>query len=332
MSWPKFWTKQHAWQSYALKPLSMLVCFIANKRLNSFKITPPPQTEAKVIVVGNIVVGGAGKTPFIFWLGKQLEKEGISYGIVTRGYGGQSNQYPILVDKSSEARQVGDEPVLFAKNLSCPVAVSPKRVEAIELLNKNYQLEVIISDDGLQHYAMARDIEVIVFDGQRCIGNGLCMPAGPLRESANRIKEATYIVSNGRCKDGKINGLAKVKIQTMVLKPAVFRRVNNPNKTLALDSFTSQNVQAIAGIGNPQRFYETLNELNIKAETKDFPDHKNYQLKDFNWKINTKPLLMTEKDAVKCYSFAADDWWYLEVQPSCPNQLFEQIREQLNGH
>jgi tetraacyldisaccharide 4'-kinase len=332
MSWPKFWTKTSAWQTYALSPLASLVCFIASKRLDSFIQNPPAKiSSAKVIVVGNIVVGGSGKTPFILWLAQQLDKQQISYGIVSRGYGGKSVEYPLLVTKDSKPEQVGDEPILYAKQLNCPIVVSPDRVAAIELLT-SYDLELIIADDGLQHYAMARDVEIIVFDGQRGIGNGLCMPAGPLRESHLRIKNAKFIVCNGSCEDEKINNLVTAKINLMTLNPTIFKRVNNPSVTLSLDSFAGQKVQAIAAIGNPQRFYNSLQKLAIEVTTKDFADHKNYQLTDFSWLDKTKPLLMTEKDAVKCSSFASDNWWYLVIQPVCSNQLYTNIiKDCFNG-
>ncbi len=325
MSWPTFWTKQKSWQSYVLKPLASLVCFVASKRLQKFLDNPPnKQTSATVIVVGNIVVGGSGKTPFILWLANELDQQKISYGIVSRGYGGKSENYPILVNEKSLPQQVGDEPVLFQQRLNCPIAVSPNRVDAIELLTKKRKLDIIISDDGLQHYAMARDIEVIIFDGERGVGNDLCMPAGPLREKSERLKMAKFIVTNGKNKDLKLARFS-TKLYKMELTPIVFRRVNNPNKTQPIAFFAEQSVHAIAGIGNPQRFYQTLSSLDIQITEKDFPDHKNYQLNDFNWKEKVKPLLMTEKDAVKCSSFAADDWWYLEVQPTCSVELAQQI-------
>lgn len=327
MSWPKFWTKPNTWQAFLLSPLSYLVCFIAKQRLKKFIKNPPlKQTTTKIIVVGNIVVGGTGKTPFILWLAQKLAQQNISYGIVSRGYGGKSDSYPILVNANSNPLQVGDEPILFAKNLACPIAIAPKRLQAIELLNKNYTLDVIIADDGLQHYAMPRDIEIIIFDGQRGIGNGKCMPAGPLRESYSRLKQAKFVISNGNCIDDKINNIVTTKIHVMYLEPIIFKRVNDPTITLPLSSFKQQDVDAIAGIGNPERFYNTLKKLNINIKTKSFADHKKYTLADFNWQDNTKPLLMTEKDAVKCYYFAPDNWWYLEVSPTCDEKLFQQIR------
>lgn len=336
MSWPSFWTISNnklAWQAYLLKPLASLVCYVAKKKRQSFLAsTQVKQTNAKVIVVGNIVVGGSGKTPFIVWLAKRLQKQHIRYGIVSRGYGSQltKNQPAILVQTDSKPEQVGDEPILFAKQLNCPIAVSPNRPKAIELL-KQFDLDIIISDDGLQHYAMTRDIEIIVFDGQRGIGNGLCMPSGPLRESAQRISDAKFIISNGELHDDKVKKLANVPINVMQLTPVQFRQVKNSTNVVPLTEFKNQSVYAIAGIGNPQRFYQTLADLNIQTTTKDFADHQKYQQTDFNWKQDAKPLLMTEKDAVKCQSFAADDWWYLEIRPVCQDKLFEQIREAIDG-
>ncbi len=330
MSWPQFWTQKSSWQSVLLKPLSACVCFIAKRRLAKFKRNPPGfMSPTKIIVVGNIVVGGAGKTPFILWLAEQLTQQNIRFGIVSRGYGGKNEQGAIWVMPHSCPKLVGDEPVLLARKLQCPVAVSAKRVEAIAMLAERCQgdeaLDVIISDDGLQHYAMNRDVEVVIFDGQRGMGNQQCLPGGPLRESAQRLVSANIVVSNGLCEDININRLAATSIETMVLEPVCFRRVNEPNITCPLDSFASQSVHAIAGIGNPKRFYDTLKELNIACESMAFDDHQAYQQSDFNWKQEGKPLLMTEKDAVKCIDFAEEDWWYLEVKPACSIALATKI-------
>ena len=334
MSWPTFWTKKRSWQSFLLKPLSSLVCFIADRRYTKFiKSKPVFVADTKIIVVGNIVVGGSGKTPFILWLGKVLKKEGITFGIVSRGYGGKNKQGAVLVTENSNPNEVGDEPVLLAKKLQCLVAVSTKRQQAVQLLNQyckeGEKLDVIIADDGLQHYEMPRDIEVIIFDGKRGLGNNQCLPAGPLRESVKRLVSAKYIVSNGPCEDSRIDDISIVKLTTMTLKPSCYRQVKAPENSLPLNAFEGKSCYAIAGIGNPSRFFSSLDLLGVKAEAKPFADHKAYQEKDFNWKQDDKPLLMTEKDAVKCTQFAQDDWWYLEIVPSCSNELASKLVAEL---
>ena len=196
MSWPKFWEKNQ-WQSLLFLPLSKLVCWEASRRLRHFENSPPSkQTQAIVVVVGHIVVGGTGKTPFIIWLAKQLKSYDLTVGIISRGYGASQPNWPHWVTKDSLASECGDEPLMLAKQTDCPVAVSPKRVEALSLLNEKASCDVIISDDGLQHYALARDVEVVLIDAKRAFGNGLCLPSGPLREPLSRIEKVDFTVWN----------------------------------------------------------------------------------------------------------------------------------------
>ncbi len=316
MSWPKFWFKKN-WQTTLLMPLSLLVCHIAKNRLQKFENNPPtPVAKTVVIVVGNIVVGGSGKTPFIQWLAKQLTDNNLTYGIVSRGYGGKSKVWPQIVTENSQPSQVGDEPVLLAKSLKCPIAVSPQRLAAVELLLKNHTLDIIISDDGLQHFNLPRDIEIILIDAQRGLGNRLCMPAGPLRESASRLKKVDFIVYNGGKSSKQIN---------MQLTPICFRQVIDLEVSCDINTFANKKVNAIAGIGNPQRFFKQLDDLNIKASSIAFADHHPYKPKDFISLDSEKPLLMTQKDAVKCVKFAKENWWYLEISPVCSESLSEKL-------
>lgn len=333
MSWPTFWSKSplQSWKTAALWPLGKLVCAVAARRLKKFHRNPPAKpTSAVVVVVGNIVVGGAGKTPFIQWLGRLLNSEGLSYGVVSRGYGGEAKLWPQLVFADSDPKQVGDEPVLLAKSLGCPVAAAPERAEAIRLLNANHDLDVIISDDGLQHYGMARDIEVVVMDAERLLGNELCMPAGPLREPKRRMAMVDYLVWNG----GDEEEILTHTSTAMNLTPFRFRSVATPDMELPASIFQGQAVNAMAGIGNPARFYETLAGLGIETDNHDFADHQSYTLEDFKSFQNSKPLLMTEKDAVKCQPFAQANWWYLQVRPQCSqafaDRLMADIRNRLS--
>ncbi|MDG4812414.1 tetraacyldisaccharide 4'-kinase [Hydrogenovibrio sp. 3SP14C1] len=330
MSWPAFWsqTPTQSWKTALLWPVGKLVCWVAARRLKRFKKNgPAKKTAAQVIVVGNIVVGGSGKTPFIQWLGRRLSEHGLKYGVVSRGYGGQSKVWPQWVTEHSEPTMVGDEPVLLAQSLQCPVAVSPNRPEAIALLESKYDLDVIISDDGLQHYKMARDIEIVMMDSERLLGNGYCLPAGPLRESRKRLGMVDFLVWNG----GDASELASDSSTIMKLVPQHFRSVANPKMILPISSFKHEKTQAMAGIGNPQRFFNTLSELGIDADTTSFADHKAFESSDFEAFESTKPLLMTEKDAVKCRAFAQPNWWYLEVQPLCPATFAHQLFHKL-GH
>ncbi|NPA72994.1 MAG: tetraacyldisaccharide 4'-kinase [Gammaproteobacteria bacterium] len=354
MSWPRFWTET-TWQTLALMPLSKLVCWEASRRLKHFEASQPAQqTPAKVVVVGNVVVGGSGKTPFIVWLATHLMEEGIHVGIISRGYGGQSKTWPMQVTAESDPKVVGDEPVLLAKQLHCPIAVSPKRSEAIALLTQIQKqagladLEVIISDDGLQHYAMSRDIEIVLIDAQRQFGNEYCMPAGPLREPVERINTVDFCIWNGLAQHDRFTppkGLKAMRQDIhfrMNLQPLCFRQVGDATIRLSVDDFIAQYgggtgegmVNAMAGIGNPTRFFESLVKMGFKVTETAFSDHYAYQLSDFEGFADEKPLLMTEKDAVKCSEMALihqkTNWWYLEVAPICDEPLFSQLFARLN--
>lgn len=337
MSWPVFWT-ENRWQTKLLWPLSKLVCWEAARRLRRFQQTPPArQTQATVIVVGNVVVGGSGKTPFIIWLTRQLQSQGLTVGIISRGYGGQSKQWPLLVTADSDPQLVGDEPVLLAKQLGCPIAVSPKRPQAIQRLNSEMPCDVIISDDGLQHYALARDIEVVLIDSQRQFGNQFCLPSGPLREPLSRLSQVDFCVWNGLGKNEtfptKLDTHAQFKMR---LNPLCFRQVMAPENSVPVTAFATQTVNAIAGIGNPERFFDTLTDLQLSVSAQPFADHYDYQLADFQGFSDENPLIMTEKDAVKCTAIAQAhqkaNWWYLEVAPDCDDGLLPAVLQRLKSH
>lgn len=324
MTWPTFWYQKN-WQARLLWPLSKMVALEAKRRLHKFRSNPPQKiSAAKIIVVGNLVVGGSGKTPLIIWLTRMLQQQGLSVGIVSRGYGGQATSWPQWVDAKSDAKLVGDEPVLLAKELNVPIAVSPKRAEAIAMIEKHNACDVIISDDGLQHFAMQRDIEIVVVDAQRQFGNQMCLPAGPLREPLGRLSSVDAVVVNG---GGPLQLNAKWQKRfakdlpprfDMQLEPMVLRNLFNPKSTLAVESFSSLAVNSLAGIGNPQRFFDTLEPLVAEQETHAFADHQAFSIEQLQPFVGKKPLIMTVKDAVKCQPLAqqlqAKNFWALEVQ------------------
>ncbi|WP_044406361.1 tetraacyldisaccharide 4'-kinase [Thiomicrospira microaerophila] len=333
MSWPSFWLKAD-WRSTLLSPLAKLVCSVAAKRLAAFKRNPP-EAPGLVVVVGNIVVGGAGKTPFIIWLGQRLQQKGWRFGVISRGYAGQSKTWPQTVSADTDPHLVGDEPVLLAQTLGCPVVVSPKRAEALAMIQARYDLDLVISDDGLQHYALARDIEIVLFDASRPnqgLGNGLCMPAGPLREPVERLAQVDFVVLNGE------NLLAKPDFKCqylaqMQIKPLHFYRLTDVKDCRPINAFAGQTGYAVAGIGHPQRFYQTLDSLGIVPIPLDFADHHAYQLSDFAKLNRAMPLFMTSKDAVKCQTFAQPNWWVLAIAPECDADfeaaLMSKIEQQL---
>ncbi|UQB41407.1 tetraacyldisaccharide 4'-kinase [Thiomicrospira microaerophila] len=326
MSWPSFWL-QADWRSTCLKPLSWWVCRIAKARLKGFE-THPPQSPGLVIVVGNIVVGGTGKTPFIIWLVKRLTLAGYRVGVIARGVGGKASSWPQIVTEDSKANEVGDEPVLLAQKLGCPVVVAPKRAQALERLLKDFQVDMVISDDGLQHYELARDIELVMLDASRPnqgLGNGLCLPAGPLREPISRLSKVDFVVFNGMRPD-ELNFKARF-VGSMQLKPVRFVSVLNAEIHQSISAFKGQQGYAVAGIGHPERFYASLMSLNIETEQLSFPDHHAFRKSDFAGLDPEKPLFMTSKDAVKCKSFAKGNWWVLEVEPTCDPALEQALME-----
>lgn len=323
VGWPDFWLERSL-KSLMLLPLAKLVEITAARRLHKFK-------EAKVaskvptLVVGNISVGGSGKTPFIMCLGKRLCELGISFGVVSRGYGGEAASYPQVVTPASDAREVGDEPVLIANTLGCPLVVSPKRAEAVDKLLEIAEVDLIISDDGLQHYALPRDIEVVMLDSTRAntgLGNSLCMPAGPLRESFTRLADVDYVVFNGGAPQSFLE--SRAALGEMSLEPFRFRNLAT-GEVKTLEDFKATRVSAVAGIGNPKRFFNTLVELGIGFEAHAFPDHHNFAPVDFLNMCKLMPVIMTAKDAVKCKDFAEENWWSLDVEAQCSEDLLVKL-------
>jgi tetraacyldisaccharide 4'-kinase len=261
-----------------------------------------PVLYAPVIVVGNINVGGTGKTPVVSWLAEKLLSEGYRPGIVSRGYGGREHKLPIIV-KSEDPALYGDEPVLLARQTGCPVCVCADRPRAVQRLAEE-GVNVIISDDGLQHYRMRRVMEIIVADGERAFGNGHLLPAGPLREPTSRMLDADAIVVNGPV--DRVAGF-QFELQQQELA-AVSSGVRCP-----INRFSGQRVWAVAGIGNPKRFYRELRAAGIYVDEVDVPDHGRADIAALRL-LRAQPILMTEKDAIKYQNQDCADAWYLPVR------------------
>ncbi|WP_159564563.1 tetraacyldisaccharide 4'-kinase [Budvicia diplopodorum] len=263
-----------------------------------------------IVVVGNLTAGGNGKTPVVIWLIENLQQKGIRVGVVSRGYGGKSASYPLVLDKNTTTQIAGDEPVLIFQRTGAPVAVAPDRTCAVKALLNQHDLDVIVTDDGLQHYALQRDIELVVVDGNRRFGNGWWLPAGPMRERIGRIASVNAVITNG--------GKAEQNEIPMVLKPgdAINLITGEQKPALALP-----NVVAMAGIGHPPRFFKTLQDLDIQIQQKHaFADHQPYHQRLLSSLVSPEQtLLMTEKDAVKCRDFAQKNWWYLPVNAELPS-------------
>lgn len=270
-----------------------------------------------IIIVGNITVGGTGKTPLVIKLVKQLQQAGYRPGIVSRGYGARAEQYPQSVTDDSVASEVGDEALLLYRRCQCPTVVDPVRPRAVAHLLQS-DCDIVISDDGMQHYALGRDIEIVVLDGERGLGNGLCLPAGPLREPSARLNDADIIVKTG--------GNEQDGVWTMLLRPDSFINVFDRNQTQALSAFSGKRVHAAAGIGNPGRFFQTMKNLGCEVVVSQFPDHYNYTASDLTFD-DELPVIMTEKDAVKYEKAGADlpntvrqRYWFLQIHPEFTNE------------
>ena len=313
-----FWYKPTLWWTWILFPLSLLMLGINTLRrilyrknwFKSYRSTLP------VVVVGNISVGGNGKTPFVISLCEILIKEGYKPGVVSRGYGGKAKQYPLLVEDGVTGREAGDEPVLIYKRLNIPVVVDPVRSNAADHLAKHCDVDVIITDDGLQHYALQRDIEIVVVDGKRRYGNQHIMPMGPLREPLSRLNSVDYIINNGAQHLGEF---------TMLLTPSACKRVDGE-----LAELTDHSVNACAAIGYPPRFFDTLTTQHFSVQKKvAFADHHAYSEEDFEQFESTIPLIMTEKDAVKCTAFSRENWWYLPIDGELPSSFIQPFLAQL---
>ncbi len=276
-----------------------------------------------VIVVGNISVGGTGKTPLTLALAQQLVEHGWHPLIVSRGFGG-STQQPRYVDASSDAQHVGDEPLLMARRNICPVWIGRDRADtARAALQAHPQCDVVLCDDGLQHYRLQRDVEIAVVDGARRFGNGLMLPAGPLREPVSRLQSVDAVVVNGDD--------APAGQYVMRLSGSVFYNLLDPDKKACADHFQGQNNHAAAGIGNPQRYFQHLEALGIPFTPHAFPDHHPYSATDLAF-ADCDAILLTEKDAVKCAAFADGRYWVLRVDAQIDSALLEHILRKIESH
>jgi tetraacyldisaccharide 4'-kinase len=301
--------------SVCLMPLGFLFSDAAKFRkfLYRLGILKTHTLPVPVIVVGNITVGGTGKTPLIIWMAGFLKNSGFKPGIISRGYGGRSATWPQWVTADSNAGTVGDEALLIARESGCPMAVGPLRLASANMLLKLADCDVILSDDGLQHYALNRDIEIAVIDGERRFGNGYCLPAGPLREPIERLKSVDFIIVNGEKYE-------EYEFSMQLVGDRLVNLVTGEQKSL--QEFKGIDCHALAGIGNPDRFFKLLERAGLACITHSFPDHYQFRRRDIEFSGN-KPVLMTEKDAVKCTAFAGNQHWYLPVK-AVPDAVFSE--------
>lgn len=296
----------------ALRPLAWIFGLTVRLRRAAYERgwCRSERLQRPVIVVGNLTVGGSGKTPLVIWLCATLRAEGFSPGIVLRGYGGAAarGSRALRVEADSDPDVVGDEALLLRRRTGEPVAVCRQRVRAAKLLI-DAGVNVILSDDGLQHLAMARDFEIAMVDAERGFGNGYLLPAGPLREPRQRIQQVDAVVLNGAGAAGQAQPLPRAFRMDLVGNTLVPLGGGDPR---ALASFAGQRVHAVAGIGNPQRFFATLRAAGLTLLEHPFPDHHRYRDAEIRFDDGL-PVLMTEKDAVKCSQLGGSDHWFLPV-------------------
>ncbi|MAI41775.1 MAG: lipid ABC transporter permease [Gammaproteobacteria bacterium] len=312
----KAWYSDASW-IYLLAPLGWVYEQLAKLRRKWLEGQQMP-AKIPVIIVGNINIGGTGKSPLVIWIIEQLLERGFRPGIVSRGYGGRAKQYPMEVSKSTDPHLSGDEPAMLARRLGVPIVVDPNRVQAVEFIANNYNCDVVVSDDGLQHYRLYRNIEIAVIDGQRGLGNGLCLPAGPLRESPERLKEVDFIVTNGEPSQ-------KLVFESTVMRIESTNLVNMSTGAKILPTELSfVRIHAVAGIANPVRFFNMLRELGFEVIEHRFADHYSFKLADLDYQ-DQLPVVMTEKDAVKCERLNLDrtSHWYLEISAKLPDTFSE---------
>ncbi|MEL0167865.1 MAG: tetraacyldisaccharide 4'-kinase [Pseudomonadaceae bacterium] len=292
-----------------LRPLSALYCEVADRRRRAYLDGERTQWQPPVplIVVGNITVGGTGKTPMVVWLIAFLRAQGYRVGVISRGYGAKPPSFPWMVSASDDPAVCGDEPSLLVRRCGVPLVIDPDRPAAAQHLLRTADVDLIISDDGLQHYALGRTVELVMLDHERGLGNARCLPEGPLREPAERLDAVDLVVRNGAAADSP-DGFA------MQLLPQTLINLVSGERIAAESWPGSRQVTAMAGIGNPQRFFRTLETLAFKFDTRIFPDHAHYDASILESLPVDRPVLMTEKDAVKCAPLAQDNWWYLSVE------------------
>jgi tetraacyldisaccharide 4'-kinase len=342
----KAWYRKISW-ALLLLPLSWVFrCIVFLRKVYIQRCTANPKLNVPVIVVGNISVGGTGKTPLLITLVQWLQQQGYRPGVISRGYGGHGHghghgkkphQYPYFVSTESSTVEAGDEPLLLAKY--CPVMVDPDRYRAAKTLLEQTDCDLILSDDGLQHYRLPRDIEIVLVDAQRVFGNGQCLPAGPLREPASRLVDVDFVIANGTSTDNSLKASYKLSIVPIQLRHLFSNEAIDLKKDLnleqGLNKLTEQEqwgggykVHAVAGIGNPQRFVQSLEQLGFEVQLHAWPDHHVFNGEEFIFDDDLS-VIITAKDAVKCSELKNDKVWVLDVSAQPDEAFFDELGKKL---
>jgi tetraacyldisaccharide 4'-kinase len=313
------WYGKNKW-AWFLLPLSWIYQVVVWGRRQMLSRLFQEHFSTPVIVIGNLTVGGVGKTPLVIALARHLRAQGLVVGIVSRGYGGRCRIFPHVVRLQDSPLDVGDEPLLIAEKTQCPVVIAPYRAKAVQYLITHYAVDVVLSDDGLQHYRMGRALEIAVIDGVRGLGNGFYLPAGPLREGGARLKTVDLVVVNGALSATKSLPLSVVPY-TMQLLPVNVTHLKT-GRVVPLQSL-SQPCIAVAGIGHPERFFNVLTEMGLSFERLVFSDHHVFTAQDLS--LYAKTILMTEKDAVKCRQFDMDTIYVVSVEAHLNKEFWKRF-------
>ena len=305
-----------AWWLWLLRPLELLFRLVSALRRLAYRcgLFSVYRASCPVVIVGNITVGGSGKTPVVIALVQALHEHGVRVGVVSRGYGASRDQFPHIVSDSSEPADCGDEPLLIVQRTGCACVVSPSRVEAVQALLAQFDVDVILSDDGLQHYALARDLEIALVDASLGLGNGFCLPAGPLREPPDRLQSVDFTLYRG----------SKDTHSGVFYLPEVLVNLVDDRQIAASTQVLGEDVYACAGIGQPQQFFSQLKGLGFNPQQRIFPDHHAYTATDFAG-LDQHAIIMTEKDAVKCRHLAGNNAWYLRISAQLPQAVVHTI-------
>lgn len=313
------WYEGRAWL-WLLAPLALLYALVSALRRALYRagVLRVHRFPVPVVVIGNIAVGGTGKTPLTEALIRLLRERGLRPGVVSRGYGGHAGAYPLRVDARTEATEAGDEPVMLHRRTGVPVVVDPVRVRAVRALLAGGDCDVVLCDDGLQHYALARDLEIAVVDGRRGIGNGWRLPAGPLREPVSRLRTVDHVVVNGEAGDWP--GAVPMRLLPEAWVPL--------GQEGAAAPAPGSRLHAVAGIGHPERFFETLRAQGFDVVGHAFPDHHDYAAAELAFGDDL-PVVMTEKDAVKCQALPLRHAWYVPVRADLPAAFLDRLYGQI---
>ena len=305
-----------AWWLWLLRPLELLFRVASWLRRLAYRsgLLKVYRAPCPVVIIGNITLGGSGKTPVVIALVQALGERGIRAGVVSRGYGASRGQFPHIVSDTSVSADCGDEPLLIYQRTGCPCVVSPSRVDAVRSLLAQFEVDLILSDDGLQHYALARDLEIALVDASVGLGNGFCLPAGPLREPPHRLRAVDFTLYRGS-EDAHCG---------VYYLPEALINLADGRQIAASGQALGDKVYAFAGIGRPQQFFDQLRGLGFDFQQREFPDHHAYSAADFAG-LDQQAIIMTEKDAVKCHHLAGDNAWYLRISAQLPQAVVQTI-------